>query len=133
MKYNPILLAGNMKKERRKDTRYIVIENEFYVFNQGSKNAGKLVDISKGGLAYQYMPIEGKKLESNRYDIISADSQRFYLFDIICKTIYDTRDFFVNQSSTDTEKRRRGLQYGKLTENEQAKFELLLRNYVVQP
>ena len=122
-----------MNSERRKDTRYIVKDNEFYVFNQGSKIAGKLIDISKGGLAYQYMPIEGKKLESNRYDIISAGSQHFYLFDIICKTIYDTGDLFVNQSSTDTERRRRGLQYGKLAENEQAKLELLLRNYVVQP
>ena len=122
-----------MESERRKDTRYIVKDNGFHIFNQGSKIAGKLIDISKGGLAYQYMPIEGKKLESNRYDIISAGSQHFYLFDIICKTIYDTGDLIVNQSSTDTERRRRGLQYGKLTENEQAKFELLLRNYVVQP
>ena len=122
-----------MKRERRKDTRYIVKDNEVYVFNQGSKIAGKLVDISKGGLAYQYMPTEAKKLESNRYDIISAGSQHFYLFDIICKTIYGTGDLIVNKSSTDTERRRRGLQYGKLAENEQAKLELLLRNYVVQP
>ena len=122
-----------MKSERRKDFRYKVKDNEFHIFNHGSKIAGKLIDISKGGLAYQHMPIEGKKLESNRYDIISAGSQHFYLFDIICKTIYDTGDLIVNQSSTDTERRRRGLQYGKLTENQLGKFELLLRNYVVQP
>ena len=79
------------------------------------------------------MPIKGKKLESNLYDIISAGSQHFYLFDIICKTIYDTSDPILNQSSTDTERRRRGLQYGELTENELSKFELLMRNYVVQP
>ena len=122
-----------MKSERRKDIRYIVKDNEFNIYNQGSKIAGKLIDISMGGLAYRYVPIEGKKRESNRYDIISAGSQHFYLLDIICKTIYDTSDPSVNQSSTDTERRRRGLQYGKLTENEQAKFELLLRNYVMQP
>ena len=122
-----------MKSERRKDTRYMVKDNEFHIFNQGSKIAGKLIDISKGGLAYQYMPIKGEKPESNLYDIISAGSQHFYIFDIICKTAYDTRDLIVNQSSTDTERRRRGLQYGMLTENMLAKFELLLRNYVVQP
>ena len=122
-----------MESVRRKDTRYIVKDNEFYIFNQGSKIAGKLIDISKGGLAYQYMPIKGKKLESNLYDIISAGSQRFYLFDIICKTIYDTSDPILNQSSPDTERRRRGLQYGELTENELAKFEILMRNYVFQP
>jgi len=122
-----------MKSERRKDTRYVVKDNEFHVFNQGSKIPGKLIDISKGGLAYRYMPIKGKKRESDRYDIISAGSQHFHLLDIICKTIYDTHDFIVNQGSADTKKRRRGLQYGKLTENEQAKFELLLRNYVLQP
>ena len=122
-----------MKSERRKDFRYKVKDNEFHIFNQGSKIAGKLIDISKGGLAYQYMPIKDKKLESNLYDIIRAGSQRFYLFDIICKTIYDTSDPILNQSSTDTERRRRGLQYGELTENELAKFELLMRNYVFQP
>ena len=123
-----------MKSERRKVTRYIVKDNEFHIFNHGSKIAGKLIDISKGGLAYLYMPIKGKKLESNLYDIISAGSQHFYLFDIICKTIYDTSDLIVNsQSSTDTERRRRGLQYDKFTENQIGKFELLLRNYVVQP
>ena len=122
-----------MKSERRKDIRYIIKDDEFHIFNQGSKIAGKLIDISKGGLAYRYIPVKGKNLESNRYDFIIAGSQRFYLFDIICKTIYDTPDRDVNQSSADSESRRRGLQYGKLTENEQAKFEILLRNYVVEP
>ena len=122
-----------MKSDRRKVTRYLIKGNEFHIFNHGSKIAGKLIDISKGGLAYQYMPIKGKKLESNMYDIISAGSQHFYLFDIICKTIYDTSDLIVNQSFTGAERRRRGLQYGKLTENQIGKFELLMRNYVVQP
>jgi hypothetical protein len=122
-----------MKSERRKVTRYIVKDNVFHIFNQCSKIAGKLINISKGGLAFQYKPIKGEKLESNLYDIISAGSQHFYLFDIICKTIYDTSDLIVNQSSTDTERRRRGLQYGMLTENQIDKFELLVRNYVVQP
>lgn len=122
-----------MKNERRKVTRYIAKDNEFHIFNHGSKTAGKLIDISKGGLAYQYKPIKGKKLEANLYDIISAGSQHFYLFDIICKTIYDTSDFIVDQGPKDAERRRRGLQFGKLTENQIVKFELLLVNYVVQP
>ena len=122
-----------MKSERRQDTRYIVKDNVFHIFNQGSKIAGKLIDISKGGLAFQYKPIKGKKLESNLYDIISTGSQRFYLFDIICKPIYDTSDLIVDQSATDTERRRRGLQFSMLTENQIDKFELLVRNFVVQP
>jgi len=126
-------MAGIMKSERRRSTRYIVKDHEFHIFNQSSKIVGKLIDISKGGLAYQYKPIKGEKLESNRYDIISAGSQRFYLINIICKTIYDTNDPIVNRSSTDTERRRRGVQYSKLTENQIGKFELLLRTYIVQP
>jgi hypothetical protein len=122
-----------MKSERRKDTRYIVKDNEYHIFNQGSKIAGKLIDISKGGLAYQYKTNQGKKLESNRYDIIRAGGLRFFLLDIICKTIYDTRDLIVSQSFTGAERRRRGLQYGKLTENQLGKLEILLRNYVVHP
>ena len=122
-----------MKNERRKAARHTVKDNEFHIFNQGSKIAGKLIDISSEGLAYQYKPIKGEKPESGRYDIISAGSQHFYLFDIICKTIYDTSDLIVSQSFTGAEIRRRGLQYGKLTENQIAKFELLVRNYVDEP
>jgi hypothetical protein len=122
-----------MKSERRKDFRYKVNDNAFHIFNQDSKITGNLIDISKGGLAYQYRPIKGEAPRSDLYDIISAGSQHFYLFDIICKTIYDTSVLMVNENASDTEKRRRGLQYGKLTENEQAKIELLLRIYVVQP
>jgi len=120
-----------MKSERRKGTRYIVKDNVFHIFNQGSKITGKLIDISRGGLAYQYRPIRSKKLESTLYDIMSPGSQRFYLFDIICKTIYDTSDLIVNESFTGAKRRRRGLQYGKLTENQIGKLELLLRNYIV--
>ena len=122
-----------MKSERRKSFRYKVNDNEFHIFNHGSKIAGNLIDISKGGLAYQYMPIKGEELKSDLYDIISAGSQHFYLIDIICKTIYDTSDSIVAEGSSNTERRRRGLQYGKLTENEQSKIELLLRIYAVQP
>jgi hypothetical protein len=126
-------VAGKMKSERRKFTRFIVKENLFYIFKQGSKRAGKLIDISNGGLAYHYKPIKDEMPESNMYDIISAGSQRFYICDIICKTIYDTSDFIVNPSFIGAERRRRGLQYGMLTENQIAKFELLVRNYVDEP
>ena len=126
-------MAGIMKSERRKSTRYIVKDNEFHVFNQGSKIAGKVIDISKGGLAYRYQPDNGDKRESKLYDIISVGPQRFYLFNIACKTIYDINDPIVNQSSTDTERRRRGLQFIKLTENQTGKFELLMKTYIIQP
>jgi hypothetical protein len=120
-----------MKSERRRGIRYVAKDKEFYIFNHGSKIAGNLIDISQSGLAFQYKPIKSEKLESNLYDIISAGSQRFYLFDIICKTIYDTSEPNVSQNATDTARRRRGLKYVKLAENQLAKFELLLRNYVV--
>lgn len=126
-------MAGIMKSERRKSTRYIVKDNEFRVFNQGSKIAGKVIDISKGGLAYRYQPDYGDKRESNLYDIISVGPQRFYLFNIACKTIYDINEPAGNQSAADTERRRRGLQFIKLTENQTGKFELLMKTYVIQP
>ena len=121
-----------MKSERRKFTRYIVQNNGFHVFSHGSEIIGKLIDISKGGLAYQYNSIEGKKLEPNLIHIMWAGLHQFYLFNIICKTIYDISNLAVNQSITGAETRLRGSQYVKLTENQQDKLELLLKNYVVQ-
>jgi hypothetical protein len=126
-------MAGKMESERRKSTRFKVKDNLLYIFNQGSKIAGELIDISYGGLAYHYKPIKEKMLESNQYDIISSGYQRFYIFDLICKTIYDTSDLIDNQSFMGAKVRRRGLQFGSLTENQIVKFELLVRSYFFEP
>ena len=121
-----------MKSERRKFNRYIAKNDGFHIFSHGSEIIGKLIDISKSGLAYQYNSIEGKKLEANLIHIMWAGLHRFYLFNVICKTIYDIRNPAEIQSLTGADTRRRGLQYDKLTENQQDKLELLLKNYVVQ-
>lgn len=119
-----------MKADRRRFTRYIAQKDGFHVFSHDSKIIGRLKDISKGGLAYQYKPIKGEKMESNMIDIMAAGPHRIYLFDIACNTIYDIEE---TQSFTVAERRRRGLQYVRLTENQYSRLNLLLKDYDAQP
>jgi hypothetical protein len=118
-----------MKADRRRFTRYIAPKDGFHVFSHDYKIIGRLKDISKGGLAFQYKTIKGEKTESNMINISAASPHRFYLFDIVCSTIYDIYDLEENQIFTGVERRRRGIQYVRLTENQQDKLELLLKNY----
>jgi hypothetical protein len=122
-----------VKADRRRFTRYIAQKDGFHVFSHDSKIIGRLKDISKGGLAYQYKPIKGEKMESNMIDIMAAGPHRIYLFDIACNTIYDDYDLEETQSFTGAERRRRGLQYVRLTEYQHNKLDLLLKSYDVQP
>jgi len=73
--------------ERRQHPRYRVREGEFEVFSRDSKIIGKLNNISQGGLAFQYSPVEGQKAESETIDIMAKGPDPFYLPAVACRTM----------------------------------------------
>ena len=117
--------------ERRKFTRYVVQENGFDVLSRELKVVGKLKNISRGGLAYQYTPPDGAEAESEIVDILGKGPDPFYLQGLDCKTVYDISELAADQTFTGAEIRVRGLQYIKLTENQKRKLDFLLYNYVI--
>lgn len=121
-----------MKDERREFTRYITQKNEVQVFSNDQKIDGTLKDISKGGLAFQYTPIAGEKMDTNSINILVKGPYRFYLFDIACRIIYDISTLEEGRSFKGTERRQRGIKFVELKENQQNKLELMLKNYTIQ-
>ena len=50
-----------MNVERRKFDRHAVSKNLFFVFNHDSTEMAEIKDISKGGLKFEYFPVEPAK------------------------------------------------------------------------
>ncbi len=121
-----------MKDERTESTRYPIQDDELQIFSHDIKIASRLKDISKGGLAFQYTPVAGEKLETNSISIMAKGMVQFYLFDIACRKIYDIPSLEDGQSFTGAESRQRGIKFIGLTENQQNKLELLLKNFAVK-
>lgn len=118
-----------MEDERREFTRYIVKKDELQVFSHDLKIVGKLNDIRKCGLSFQYTPIAGEMLNTNSIDILAKGTDRSNLFDIACRIIYDISTLEEGQSFTGAASRQCGINFFGLKENQQNKLELLTKNF----
>jgi hypothetical protein len=86
---------------------------------------GKVKDISRGGMALEYVLIETQYGGSSEIDIfLSGDS--FYLPRIPSKIIYDIK---IVEKFRSLETRRCGVQFGDLTEEQAANLDFFLKNH----
>ncbi len=112
--------------ERKQFNRYTPVTGALCVFIHNSTNGWDVMDISKGGLSFQYTPIPGEKMESETIDIVGSSCNQGGLSNISCKMIYDVCILSEGQSFSGKEKRRRGLKLMKLTEAQNSILDLLL-------
>ena len=119
-----------MEDERREFTRFVCKKDELQVFSGDPIVVGKLNDMSKGGLSFQYTPIAGEKLDTNSISILAKDEDQFNLYHIGCRTIYDIPSLGEGQSFMGTKRRQCGMKFIGLKENQKRKLELLLKNYI---
>jgi hypothetical protein len=111
-----------VETEKRKFERYLAQDLAFAVFRPSFTKLGKIKDISKGGLAFEYVTPEGQMEDSTEIDIFISGT-RFHMARVPAKTMYDTK--VVNQDyrfAPFVERRRCGVQFGELTEEEAAQL-----------
>ena len=121
-----------VETERRKFTRFLAQDQAFAVLRPHFTKLGKIKDISRGGLAFEYVAHEGQKRGSSEIDILIT-GDRFYLPKIPSKKIYNIKIGEENEISIDRfdrfETRRCGLQFGELTEEQAAQLNFFLKNH----
>ncbi len=78
------------QSNRRKSKRYEVVEEIFITFKPGFKFVGKLMDISTGGLAFEYI-IFGEHEIPRMANAYIFSQQHFDLTRLSCKIIHDDR------------------------------------------
>lgn len=86
----------------------------------------ELKNISKGGLAFQYEPVKGRKLNINSISIVSKRPNNLVHLDIACRIVYDILSLEENLSYTGSDKRQCGVCFVNPTESQQRKLELIL-------
>jgi hypothetical protein len=119
--------------ERRQHPRYHVRDGGFEVFSHDSKIMGKLNNISQGGLAFQYLPVEGRRAESATFDIMAKSPDPFFLPSVACRTTYDVSVLAEDRTFTGAALRLSGVQFVGLDKEQTRKLTLFIKKYGLDP
>ncbi len=120
-----LLEKTTVETERRKFRRLLPQELTFAALRPHFNRLGKVKDISKGGLAFEYILSETQYVDSSEIDVF-VSSDRFYLRRIPSKIVYDIKMVEEYQS---LERRWCGVQFGDLTEEQADKLDSFLQNH----
>jgi hypothetical protein len=115
-----------MPPESRRHRRCAIDSDEIQVSIFPIRKTFSVKDISRGGLAFEYPPLEDEYLESESVVIIAVDFNWFYPTNIACKTVYDIPTLMHGKSFTGSAVRRRGMKFVELTKEHEAKLFALL-------
>lgn len=121
-----------MTAERRQYPRYITPEAEFQVFSHGAKILGKLVNISRAGLAFRFSPRQGARPECKIIDITASGPEPYHIPGIACRRVYDVSVLAEDESFSGTRTRLRGVQFIDLTDEQIQKLKDLIDCYGVR-
>ncbi|MDM8525837.1 hypothetical protein QUF80_20890 [Desulfococcaceae bacterium HSG8] len=123
-----------MGRERRKLTRFMVQEKAFVAVGFNFPKIGRINDISRGGLAFEYLTDyardkagnEGSDSESFQATIFLV-GEGFRLNDVPCVIVYDVLGRIFSNSFI--LKRRCGVKFGRLTETQRKELNLFLAEH----
>lgn len=121
---------GNKKfVDRRKDKRFQTEKNVYAVLRARGSKLGRVVDISRGGLAFRYVSL-GRHLKGPlELDLLS---QRYdYRIDKIPVKVITDLDVAGKKAFRSTGLKRVGVKFGKLTPEQKIKVGYFIRDHAV--
>ena len=111
-----------MKSERRSYERCEIHLDEIQVMTEPISHKLRAKDISKGGMALEYIPLENEPLDLESFDIASRDHRDIFLHKINCKTIYDIETLMEGQTFTGGKRRVRGIKFIELNKEQEERY-----------
>jgi hypothetical protein len=106
-------MVKNQTVDRRKDKRFQTEKNTYAVLRARGSKLGRVIDISKGGLAFRYVSV-GQRLKGPlELDLLSH--QYDYRIDKIPVKIITDLELANKKAFKSTTLKRVGVQFGKLT------------------
>ena len=115
--------------ERRKHNRYRARDFAFAVFKAHVSKLGQIIDISKSGLAFQYIASKEWSNGTFEIDMFLADNG-FYLYNLTVKTVSDFEVASESSLSSIT-MRRRGTQFENPTHDQMSQLEYFIQHHTV--
>ena len=121
-------MADHDFSERRKEKRYPVQKGVLVAPSTQARKLWQVLDIGKGGLAFRYVSNDDELKTSSELDIVTGDT-RFLLEQIPFRSI---SDFEMSDEPVSSHKvRRRGVQFGALTDTQVRQLDYLIRSHTV--
>ncbi|MBW2568339.1 MAG: PilZ domain-containing protein [Deltaproteobacteria bacterium] len=119
-----------IKVEKRKFKRFNIKDLSFALLKSAShEKLGEIVDISKGGLAFQYLMGEHQIKGSVELDIILAGNG-FHIKKIPCKTISDfemTNKIYFSSLRM----RRHSIKFGELNDHQISELDYFIKQHTI--
>jgi len=124
-----------MKIENRKHIRFLPQENAFAALGKNYTKVGKVRDICKGGLAFEYIAGETTRNQDTQVDIFLTGNV-FHLYNVPCEVVYEA-DIHVPHVNTKFVRllttRRCGIKFGDLSESDIRELDKFLAAHTIGP
>lgn len=122
-----------MNTERREQVRLLPKDQTFVALRPDFDKLGKMLDISKDGLCFQYITSTGEADQAKDATSLDIDlflsRNSYYLAGVPCKLIYDRKKEVGALDPTNLEYRLCGLQFGELTKGQTNLLEFYLSHH----
>ena len=115
--------------EKRKHKRFKVQKNTYIITVNDTTNLGQMINISKGGLAFNYIGQKEKISGWHKVDIFLS-SKRFYLKEILFKA---TSDFYLDPNTpfSTVLMKQCGGEFGEMTDEQKSQLDYFLDNHTI--
>ncbi len=124
--------GAKMDADKRRDARYAAQENVIAALQNGGTTVGKVRDVSKGGLSFEYIiydeDVNAKSMGRDVFIFVDGFSIRR----LPCRVVYDIPvaepegdDLYITPLTT----KRCGVKFETLSGEQEEKLEFLLQTY----
>jgi len=122
-------MMAKMTKERRKDVRMKPNELTFVALRPDFSRLGKVIDISRGGICFQYMvPENHDALTEALWVDVFLSTSSYYVPSVPCQLVYERRHQ-PGAFPIGMEYRQCGIRFADLTADQSAQLSFYLANH----
>jgi hypothetical protein len=124
------MTGAEAQVERRKHKRFRVQEGAFVILKPSDTGAGRLVNISMGGLMFEYVATKEPSVEATELELFVTDSV-FRLYGVPCRSVWDLPVYI--HPTMPLQKRRSGVEFGQLSPHQRSQLEFFIENHTSDP
>jgi hypothetical protein len=121
-----------MNEDRRSSPRLVPEKLTYVALRPHFSTLGKIVDISRGGLCFQYLAVAGQGLDGRVLDMdLFVQDNGYYLPELHAKLVYETVESQVKAQPVELEYRKCGIQFHRLRPEQSDRLDNYLDHYAL--
>lgn len=120
-----------MGLDKRKYSRFLAQEDAFVALGHSFARVGKVKNISRGGLAFEYVSDKDLNEDASQLDVFLSE-HGFHLSDMPCVIVYDipvSKPYEYHTFNQIFTTKRCGVKFGELSKHKRAQLDFFLKNH----